>query len=85
MFELRDNRLAGSNDALLVLEGVRGVRSAEDIEVGFAEEVREGPPRDLVCQQPPADEEETALKVLEEDVLLRGVEQVVHAEALQVL
>ena len=83
--DLADDRLAGPDDPLLVLEGRGGVRLAEDVEVRLPENVLHRPVRALVDEESPADDEETAVEILEKDALAREVEEIAHAEALDLL
>ena len=78
--DLSKNRLAGSDDALLILEGGNGVGLAEDIEVRLAEEIRLGQPRGVVEHVPVAQKQETTVEIFEVDALTGIVEQVVHAQ-----
>ena len=79
--DLADDRLAGGDDALLVLVGAERVRAAEDVEVGLADHVLEGAAAAERVEPAVADEQEAALEILEEHAFLAGREQVAHARA----
>ena len=70
--DLRHHRLAGADDALLVLEGGGGVLVAEEVEVGLADHLVRLAARRLVSSETLADQEEPAVEILEEHPLARA-------------
>ena len=79
---LGDDRLARLDHMLLVLERGGRVRSAEDVEVRLADQLIQRSTVPLSRQETLAHEQEPALTVLEEDLVLGIGEQVAHAQLL---
>ena len=68
--ELADDRLAGRDDALFILESRTGMLMAEEVEIGLPDDLLRGAARRDGVEPTCADEEKLAERVLEVDTFL---------------